>query len=57
YYLNALNLPSMGLINGIAVPKLNQRNLNSILIAIPPISEQHRIVEKIEKLFSEIEKF
>ncbi|HDZ6829369.1 TPA: restriction endonuclease subunit S, partial [Mannheimia haemolytica] len=36
YYLNALNLPSMGLINGIAVPKLNQRNLNSILIAIPP---------------------
>ncbi len=48
YYLNALNLPSMGLINGIAVPKLNQKNLNSILIAIPPISKDN--IESLKKL-------
>ncbi|MGX3048153.1 restriction endonuclease subunit S [Ursidibacter arcticus] len=55
-YLNALNLPAMGLINGIAVPKLNQQNLNSIFIAVPPIEEQKRIVEKVELLLSQIEK-
>ncbi|MEI0494425.1 restriction endonuclease subunit S [Brachyspira intermedia] len=46
-FLNSLNLPAMGLINGIAVPKLNQANLNKILIPLPPIEEQKRIVDKI----------
>ncbi|OOF54569.1 restriction endonuclease subunit S [Rodentibacter myodis] len=56
YYLNSLNFPAMGLINGIAVPKLNQKNLNSILIAVPPLEEQHRIVAKIETLFLSLQK-
>ena len=50
YYLNSLNFPQLGLINGIAVPKLNQKNLNSIIVAIPPLSEQKRIVEKLDQL-------
>ena len=49
-FLNSLNLPAMGLINGIAVPKLNQSNLNKILIPLPPIEEQGRIVHKINRL-------
>lgn len=55
YFLNSLNLPSMGLINGIAVPKLNQANLNKILIPLPPIEEQKRIVEKLDKLINACE--
>lgn len=49
-FLNSLNLPAMGLINGIAVPKLNQSNLNKILIPLPPIEEQKRIVDKINRV-------
>lgn len=49
-FLNSLNLPAMGLINGIAVPKLNQSNLNKILIPLPPIEEQVRIADKINRL-------
>ena len=47
HFLDSCNLPGMGLITGIAVPKLNQENLNSILVPIPPKNEQNRIVEKI----------
>lgn len=50
YFLDSCNLPALGLINGIAVPKLNQENMNSILVPIPPLSEQERIVAKLDKL-------
>ena len=56
-FLNSLNLPAMGLINGIAVPKLNQSNLNKILIPLPPIEEQKRIVEKINLLMPLINEY
>ena len=39
----------MGLINGIAVPKLNQEHLNSILVPLPPLSEQEAIVAELSK--------
>ena len=41
---------------GIAVPNVNATKLKSIGVPIPPAREQHRIVAKIEKLFSELNK-
>ncbi len=41
---------------GIAVPNVNATKLKSVQVPIPPIQEQHRIVAKIEELFSELDK-
>ena len=35
---------------------VNQRKLKSLQIIVPPLAEQHRIVAKIEELFSELDK-
>lgn len=53
-FLDSCNLPAMGLINGIAVPKLNQKNLNSIAVPIPPFAEQKRIAEKVDELMARV---
>ncbi len=37
---------------GVAVKKFNKTELKKILIPIPPLAEQNRIVEKIKQLFS-----
>ena len=47
YYLNNIDLNPY--ISGAAQPKLNQKNLNSILIPQPYISEQKRIVSILDK--------
>ena len=41
---------------GIAVPNVNASKLKEIAIPISPGNEQHRIVAKIEELFSELDK-
>lgn len=48
FYMNAINLAAY--VTGTAQPKMNQARMNSILIAIPPLAEQHRIVTKLEEL-------
>ena len=50
--LDAYDLPKMGLVYGIGAPKLNQENMNSIPIPVPPLAEQQRIVARIEQAFS-----
>ncbi len=37
------------------INQLTQNNFNNFLIPIPPLSEQHRIVNKIEELFKKID--
>jgi len=49
-FINAISLELY--ITGTAQPKMNQAKMNSILIAIPPESEQHRIVAKVNELMS-----
>ena len=48
YYINAITLAPY--VTGTAQPKMNQEKMNSIPIALPPIKEQCRIVDKIEEL-------
>lgn len=38
--------------NRLAMPKINQTQLNLIYVAIPPLSEQHRIVAKVDALMA-----
>ena len=47
YYINMIDLTRY--ISGGAQPKLNQENLNRIPIPVPPLSEQRRIVEILDR--------
>lgn len=41
---------------GAAIPHLNKDIFNNLIVGIPPLAEQHRIVAKIEQLMKEIDK-
>ena len=41
---------------GAAIPHLNKDIFNNLIVGIPPLAEQMRIVAKIEQLFGEIDK-
>ena len=54
-YINAINLSPY--VTGTAQPKMNQEKMNSILVPIPPLEEQYRIVTQIEELLPYIDKY
>ena len=49
-YINAVDLKPY--VTGTAQPKMNQAKMNSIPIALPPETEQHRIVAKVDELMA-----
>ena len=49
-YINSIDLKPY--LTGIAQPKLNQKKMNAILTALPPLAEQHRIVAKVDALMA-----
>ncbi|NLN32328.1 MAG: N-6 DNA methylase [Flavobacteriaceae bacterium] len=51
-YINQTDISEY--ITGQAQPKLNQKNLNSIKIPLPPIEEQKKVVAEIEKIETKI---
>ena len=55
WYINAISL--VNYVTGTAQPKMNQEKMNSILVALPPLAEQKRIVAKIEKLLPKVEEY
>lgn len=52
-YLNFFNYN--GYVTGTTRPKLNQAPMRRIPIPLPPLPEQHRIVAKIEELFTRLD--
>ncbi|WP_418868488.1 restriction endonuclease subunit S [Segatella hominis] len=54
-FINAISL--VDYVTGTAQPKMNQEKMNSILLAIPPVKEQHRILEKMSKVDAFVEKY
>jgi type I restriction enzyme, S subunit len=49
-YINSINLAPY--VTGSAQPKMNQSKMNSIPIAVPPVNEQERIVDKVNELMT-----
>jgi type I restriction enzyme S subunit len=47
-FINATDLRPY--VTGTAQPKMNQAKMNAIPVALPPMAEQHRIVEKVDEL-------
>ncbi len=54
-FINAISL--VDYVTGTAQPKMNQEKMNSILLAIPPVKEQHRILEKMSIIDTFITKY
>lgn len=54
-FINAISL--VDYVTGTAQPKMNQEKMNSILLAIPPVKEQHRILEKMLMVDAFVDKY
>ncbi len=50
YYLNSFNFK--GYVSGTTRLKLTQASMKQIMVPVPPLEDQHRIVTRIEELFS-----
>ena len=55
YFINAISLAKY--VTGTAQPKMNQEKMNSIPVALPPLSEQKRIVAKIGELLPLVDRY
>ena len=53
YYLNSFNFK--GYVSGTTRLKLTQASMKQIMVSVPPLEEQHRIVTRIEELFSQLD--
>ena len=53
YLLHSLNLAKLE--SSTAIPGLNREKAYDEIVLLPPLAEQHRIVAKIEELFSELD--
>ncbi len=53
YLLRSLNLAKLE--TSTAIPGLNREKAYDEIVVLPPLAEQHRIVAKIEELFSELD--
>lgn len=53
HYLNFFNYK--GYVNGSTRLKLTQASMNTIPVPLPPLQEQQRIVEQVEKLFGQLD--
>ena len=53
YYLKNSNMEDI--ITGSAQPQITKTKIEKLLFIIPPLTEQHRIIEKIEEIFSALE--
>ena len=53
HYINSISL--VPYVTGTAQPKINQDNLNKIVVPLPPLSEQKRIVAKIDDVFGALD--
>ncbi|MFP4088641.1 MAG: restriction endonuclease subunit S, partial [Desulfobacteraceae bacterium] len=54
FYLDQFDFA--GLVSGTTRLKLNQSSMKRIKVKLPPVSEQHRIVAKLEKLLAKVDK-
>ncbi|MBK8932518.1 MAG: restriction endonuclease subunit S [Chloroflexi bacterium] len=50
-FINAIDLKPY--VTGTAQPKMNQSKMNSIVVALPPLAEQKRIVERVDALLAQ----
>lgn len=53
YYLNSFNFK--GYVSGTTRLKLTQASMKQIMVPVPTLEEQHRIVTRIEELFSQLD--
>ncbi len=49
-FINAIDLAPY--VTGTAQPKMNQEKMNSIVVSLPPLAEQRRIVARVDQLMS-----
>lgn len=54
-YINSISL--VDYVTGTAQPKMNQEKMNSILVALPPLAEQKRIVKKLEQILPLVDEY